>query len=82
MNFWGHFSLIVFFSLMIFGHFDALSRLLSCFNALVLDESFPFLMNFLLDEPSTPLGMVNFRLFKLDAHFVFSHIDGISFLFP
>ena len=48
----------------------------------VLDESFPFLMNFLLDEPSTPLGMMNFRFFKPDAHFVFSHIDGISFLFP
>ena len=48
----------------------------------MLDESFPFLMNFLLDEPSTLLGMMNFRFFKLDAHFVFSHIDGISFLFP
>ena len=48
----------------------------------VLDEFFPFLMNFLLDEPSTLLGMMNFRFFKLDAHFVFSHIDGISFLFP
>ena len=48
----------------------------------ILDESFPFLLNFLLDEPSTLLGMMNFRLFKLDAHFVFSHTDGISFLFP
>ena len=48
----------------------------------VLDESFPFLMNFLLDEPSTLLGMMNFMFFKLDAHFVFSHIDGISSLFP
>ena len=82
MNFWGPFALLVFLSLMIFSHFDALSRLLSCFNALVLDESFPFLMKFLLDEASTLLGMMNFKFFKLDAHFVFSHIDGISFLFP
>ena len=71
MNFWGPFALLVFLSLMIFSHFDALSRLLSCLNALVLDESFPFLMNFLLDEPST----------LLDAHFFFTLI-GISFLFP
>ena len=43
----------------------------------VLNESFPFLMNILLDEPSTLLGMMKFRFFKFDAHFVFSHIDGI-----
>ena len=47
----------------------------------VLDESFPFLMNSLLDESCIPLGIMNFRVFKLDAHF-FSHIDEISFLFP
>ena len=48
----------------------------------MLDESFPFLINFLLDEPCIPLGMMNFRFFKLDVHFALSHIDGISFLFP
>ena len=82
MNFWGPFALLVFLSLMIFSHFDALSRLLSCFNALVLDESFHFLMNSLLDESCIPLDMMNFGFFKLDAHFVFSHFDGISFFFP
>ena len=47
------------------------------------DESFPFLMNSLLDESCFPLGMMNFGLFKPDAHFFFfSHIDGILFIFP
>ena len=36
------------------------------------DESFPFLMNSLLDESCFPLGMMNFGLFKPDAHFFFS----------
>ena len=35
-----------------------------------------------LDESFIPLAMMNFGLFKLDAHFFFSHIDGISFIFP
>ena len=35
MNFWGHFSLLIFLNLMLFGPFDALSRLLSCLDALV-----------------------------------------------
>ena len=84
MNFLGPFALLVFPSLMILV---ILMHSLDFFLASmhlhlsVLDESFPFLINFLLDEPGIPLGMVNFRLFKLDAHFVFSHIDGISFLF-
>ena len=53
-----------------------------CLHISMLDESFPFLMNSLLDESCIPLGMMNFRFFKLDAHFSFSHIDGISFFFP
>ena len=82
MNFWGHFSLIFFLNLMLFGLFDALSRLLSCLNVLAHFCAwwiFPFLMKSLLDESCIPLGMMNFRLFKLDAHlFFFSHIDRIS----
>ena len=81
MNFWGPFALLVFLNLIIFSHFDALFRLLLASMHLhlsVLDESFPFLMKFLLDEASTLLGMMNFRFFKLDAHFAFSHIDRIS----
>ena len=81
MNFWGYFSLLVFLSLMIFSHFDALSRLLSCFDALAPFYAwwiFPFLMKSLLDESCIPHGMMNFRFFKLDAHFAFSHIDRIS----
>ena len=69
MIFWGPFALLVFL-LMNFSHFDALSRLLSCLNALA-----PFctwwIFFFLLDKPSTLLGMMNFRFFKLDAHFIF-----------
>ena len=53
-----------------------------CLHISILDESFPFSMKSLLDEPCIPLGMMNFRFFKLDAHFAFSHIDGISFIFP
>ena len=37
-----------------------------------------FLMKSLLDKSYIPLGMMNFRFFKLDAHFSFSHIDRIS----
>ena len=81
MNFWGPFSLLVFLSLMIFNHFDALSRLLSYLDALAPFCAwwiFPFLMKSLLDESCIPLGMMNFRFFKLDAHFAFPHINGIS----
>ena len=81
MKFWGHFALLVFLRLMIFGHFHALSRLLSCLDALAPFCAwwiFPFLMKSLLDESCIPLGMMNFRFFKLDAHFAFSHINGIS----
>ena len=64
----------LFLSLMIFGHFDAISRLLSCLDALAPFCAwwiFPFLMKSLLDESCIPLDMMNFRLFKLDAHFFF-----------
>ena len=85
MNFWGPFSLLVFLNLMIFGHFDAFLDFfltLMHMHLFVFDESFPLLMDSLLDETCIPLGMMNFGLFKLDVHFFSSHIDRISFTFP
>ena len=77
--FWGIFCLPFFLSL---SHFDALSRSLSYLDVLAHFYAwwiFPFLMKSLLDESCIPLSMMNFRLFKLDAHlFFFSHIDRIS----
>ena len=51
-----------------------------CLHISMLDEFFPFLMNSLLDESCIPFGMMNFRLFKLDAHLIFFlyHIARIS----
>ena len=69
--FLGIFCLPFFLSL---SHFDALSRSLSCLDVLAHFYAwwiFPFLMKSLLDESCIPLGMMNFRLFKLDAHLFF-----------
>ena len=73
MNFWGSFAFLVLLSL---SHFDTLFRLLSCLDVLAHFYAwwtFSLFMNYLLDESCIPLGMMNFRLFKIDAHFFFLH---------
>ena len=71
--FWGSFAFLVLLSL---SHFDTLFRLLSCLDVLAHFYAwwtFSLFMNYLLDESCIPLGMMNFRLFKIDAHFFFLH---------
>ena len=45
----------------------------------ILDESFPFLMNSLLDESCIPLSIMNFGLFKFDAYFFFLYLTLMEF---
>ena len=71
MNFWGSFALF-FSAQVIFMHSLDFFLVSMHLHLSALDESFPFLMNSLLDESCIPLGMMNFGLFKLDAHFFFS----------
>ena len=71
--FLGSFAFLVLLSL---SHFDTLFRLLSCLDVLAHFYAwwtFSLFMNYLLDESCIPLGMMNFRLFKIDAHFFFLH---------